>query len=154
MDWNELRTGLWRPILEDENGKPLADLGLLAKPTRLAIIPWLLVFFMVIKVIFDLMVVMFLDRYLVKPIYVFGEFGVCALLLGGISFVYLIALKLFANISMTSTPLPLVTVMAVLTGVSSILMGLLAEILVCTYFESQQRTNYMVRERINFESAE
>jgi len=34
-----------RPTLEDENGKPLADLGLLAKPTRLAIVPWLLVFF-------------------------------------------------------------------------------------------------------------
>jgi dolichol-phosphate mannosyltransferase len=44
--------------------------------------------------------------------------------------------------------------MAALTGVSSILMGLLAEILVRTYFESQRRTNYMVRERINFESAE
>jgi len=42
---SELRTGLWRPTLEDENGKPLADLGLLAKPARLAIVPWLLVFF-------------------------------------------------------------------------------------------------------------
>jgi hypothetical protein len=42
---SELRTGLWRPTLEDEIGKPLADLGLLAKPTRLAIVPWLLVFF-------------------------------------------------------------------------------------------------------------
>jgi len=42
---DELRTGLWRPTLEDENGKPLANLGLLAKPTRLAIVPWLLVFF-------------------------------------------------------------------------------------------------------------
>ena len=38
---NELRTGLWRPTLEDENGKPLAGLGLLAKPTRLAIVLWL-----------------------------------------------------------------------------------------------------------------
>src|SRR5215831_6224419 len=42
---HELRTGLWRPTLEDENGKPLAGLGLLAKPTHLAIVPWLLVFF-------------------------------------------------------------------------------------------------------------
>jgi glycosyltransferase involved in cell wall biosynthesis len=107
----------------------------------------------VIKVILDLMVVTFLDRYLAKPIYVFGGFGMAALFLGGISFVYMIALKLFADVSMISTPLPLVTVMAALTGVSSILMGLLAEILVRTYFESQRRTNYMVRERINFESA-
>jgi hypothetical protein len=39
-----LLTG-YRPTLEDENGKPLADLGLLAKPTRLAIVPWLVIFF-------------------------------------------------------------------------------------------------------------
>jgi glycosyltransferase involved in cell wall biosynthesis len=108
----------------------------------------------VIKVILDLMVVKFLERYLAKPIYVFGGFGLAALFLGGVSFIYMIALKLFADVSMISTPLPLVIVMAVLTGISSILMGLLAEILVRTYFESQQRTNYVVRERINFESAE
>jgi hypothetical protein len=41
---NELPTS-FRPTLEDENGNPLADLGLLAKPTRLAIVSWLLVFF-------------------------------------------------------------------------------------------------------------
>jgi dolichol-phosphate mannosyltransferase len=108
----------------------------------------------VIKVILDLIVVKFLDKYLVKPIYVFGGFGVAALCLGAISFFYMIALKLFAGVSMISTPLPLVTVMALLTGVSSILMGLLAEILVRTYFESQQRTNYIVRERINFEGVD
>jgi hypothetical protein len=42
-----LRTGLWRPTLEDENGKSLVGFSLLAKPTRLAIVPWLLVFFIV-----------------------------------------------------------------------------------------------------------
>jgi dolichol-phosphate mannosyltransferase len=44
--------------------------------------------------------------------------------------------------------------MGLMTGVSSILMGLLAEMMVRTYFESQQRTNYMVRERINFDPAD
>jgi glycosyltransferase involved in cell wall biosynthesis len=104
----------------------------------------------IIKVVLDLIVVTFLDRYLTKPIYVFGGFGVLALLCGAFSFALMIALKLFQHISMISTPLPLVTVMAVLTGVSSILMGLLAEIMVRTYFESQHRTNYRIRERINF----
>src|SRR5262249_6720956 len=108
----------------------------------------------VVKVILDLVVVKFLDRYLVKPIYVFGGFGIAALALAGASFCYMIALKVFADVSMIATPLPLVVVMGALTGISSILMGLLAEILVRTYFESQQRTNYIVRERINFESAE
>jgi glycosyltransferase involved in cell wall biosynthesis len=108
----------------------------------------------IIKVILDLIVVKFLDRYMVKPIYVFGGFGILSLLFGAASFVAMIVLKILDNISMISTPLPLVTVMALMTGVSSILMGLLAEMLVRTYFESQQRTNYHVRERINFERAE
>jgi dolichol-phosphate mannosyltransferase len=108
----------------------------------------------ILKVILDLIVVKFLDRYMVKPIYVFGGFGILSLFFGAVSFVAMIVLKVVDNISMISTPLPLVTVMAVMTGVSSILMGLLAEMLVRTYFESQQRTNYHVRERINFDRAE
>lgn len=107
----------------------------------------------VIKVILDLIVVKFLDRYLAKPIYVFGGFGILALLVGGGSFVWMMALKLLEDISMISTPLPLVTVMCALTGVSSILMGLVAEIVVRTYFESQRRSIYMVRERINCSKA-
>jgi dolichol-phosphate mannosyltransferase len=108
----------------------------------------------IFKVILDLIVVKFLDRYLVKPIYVFGGFGVLAIIFGLVSFVVMIALKVFDEISMISTPLPLVTVTAMLTGISSILMGLLAEILVRTYFESQQLKNYHVREYINFDSVE
>jgi len=107
----------------------------------------------IVKVILDLIVVKFLDRYMVKPIYVFGGFGILSLVFGAVSFMAMIVLKIVDNISMISTPLPLVTVMAVMTGISSILMGLLAEMLVRTYFESQQRTNYHVRERINFERA-
>ena len=108
----------------------------------------------VAKVILDLIVVKFLDQYMVKPIYVFGGFGILSLLFGAFSFVLMISLRMFAHISMISTPLPLATVMGVMTGATSILMGLLAEILVRTHFELQQRTNYMVRERINFESSE
>src|SRR5262249_39772950 len=89
----------------------------------------------IVKVILDLMVVRFLDRYLAKPIYVFGGFGVLALLLGAASFAYMIVLKLFWGVSMIATPLPILTAIAGLTGVSSLLMGLLAEILVRTYFE-------------------
>jgi glycosyltransferase involved in cell wall biosynthesis len=108
----------------------------------------------IFKVILDLIVVKFLDRNFVKPIYVFGGFGILSLLLGAASFLLMLALRWFEGISMISTPLPLVTVMGLMTGVSSILMGLLAEMMVRTYFESQQRTNYMVRERINFDPAD
>jgi len=107
----------------------------------------------IFKVILDMIVVKFLDRHFVKPIYVFGGFGILSLLLGAASFLLMLALRWFEGISMISTPLPLVTVMGIMTGISSILMGLLAEMVVRTYFESQQRTNYMVRERINFDRA-
>jgi dolichol-phosphate mannosyltransferase len=56
---------------------------------------------------------------------------------------------------MILTPLPVLAALLVLVGVLSSLMGLLAEILVRTYFESQQRPAYLVGTRVNFdESAE
>jgi dolichol-phosphate mannosyltransferase len=99
----------------------------------------------VVKVVLDLIVVTFLDRYLVKPIYVFGGFGIAGLILSGLTFLLMVWLRLMEGIAMISTPLPLVVVMTFLVGVLSILMGLLAEIMVRTYFESQQRTHYVVR---------
>ncbi len=98
----------------------------------------------VFKVVLDLIVVTFLDRYLAKPIYVFGGFGALALLAGTVAFVTMIVMKFGWHISMISTPLPLVVVMTFLVGVLSILMGLLAEIMTRTYFESQQRAHYLV----------
>ncbi len=105
----------------------------------------------IFKVILDLIVVVFLDRYFVKPIYIFGGFGLLSLLVGGVSFIFMVALRLLADISIISTPLPLMTVFAALMGILSILLGLVAEMLVRTYFESQQRPQYLVRERINFD---
>ena len=75
----------------------------------------------IVKVILDLIVVKFLDRYMVKPIYVFGGFGILSLVFGAVSFMAMIVLKIVDNISMISTPLPLVTVMAVMTGISTTL---------------------------------
>ena len=102
------------------------------------------------KVLLDLMVVKFLDRNFVKPIYVFGGFGLvtlfCSLIFGTI----MVYLKVFKGISMILTPLPLLTALTFLVGFMSLLMGLLAEMLVRTYFESQDRAAYHVRELINF----
>lgn len=104
----------------------------------------------VVKVILDLIVVKFLDRYLVKPIYVFGGFGVLSLVTSLGAAAVMMGLKIFGGISMISTPLPLLAAMTFLVGVLSILMGLLAEIMVRTYFESQNRPHYLVRNLYNF----
>src|SRR5262249_47441229 len=101
-------------------------------------------------VVLDLIVVKFLDRNFVKPIYVFGGFGLISLALSFFFGALVFYLKIFKGVSMILTPLPLLTALTFLVGFMSLLMGLLAEMLVRTYFESQGRTAYHVRELINF----
>jgi dolichol-phosphate mannosyltransferase len=106
----------------------------------------------ILKVMLDLMVVRFLDRWIGKPIYIFGGFGVLCFFVAAISFTYMLYLKFFSNLSMIQTPLPLLVVMSIMIGVMSIGLGLVAEIMVRTYFESQGKNTYHTRELINFPS--
>ncbi len=104
-----------------------------------------------LKVVLDLMVVKFLSRYLVKPIYVFGGFAAACFSLSTLAFMYMLYLKFAAGVSMIQTPLPVLIAMLILVGVMSIMMGLIAEILMRTYFESRGLPAYSVRERLNFD---
>ncbi|MBF0293674.1 MAG: glycosyltransferase family 2 protein [Magnetococcales bacterium] len=103
----------------------------------------------IFKVILDLIVVKFLDKYFVKPIYLFGSFGLFSLLLSLLSGGWAVYLKFFKNESFIVTPLPLVSVMTFMIGIVAILLGLVAEMLVRTYFESQGRRTYQIGETIN-----
>ncbi len=98
------------------------------------------------KVFLDLILVKFLARYLTKPIHLFGGFGLLSLLAGIVFAVTALYLKLCIGVSFILTPLPLLTVLCLLTGVLSILLGLLAELVVRTYFESQNKSIYMIEE--------
>ncbi len=104
------------------------------------------------KVILDLLVVKFLDSYLVKPIYVFGGFGLVSLAVSILICLLMIWLKLVEGVYMIQTPLPIMAAMTFLVGVLSILMGILAEMMVRTYFESSGRRSYSVRETVNFQA--
>lgn len=103
-----------------------------------------------IKVIFDLMTIKFMASYQTKPIYVFGTFGVIAFFLSLIAGVWAIVLKFYGT-SFILTPLPVITVVMLAISVQFFLMGLLAELSVRTYHESQDKTIYAVREKIGFE---
>lgn len=103
----------------------------------------------IVKVILDLMVVKFLASYADKPIYVFGGFGLASIALSFTSGVLALYLKFFQNTSFILTPLPLLVVLSFITGVMSILMGLIAEIIMRTYYESQGKQVYLVRDTIN-----
>src|SRR6516165_9440345 len=107
----------------------------------------------VIKVLLDLLVVKFLDRAAAKPMYVFGGCGVFSLFVSGCAFLWMIILKLFFGTSFISTPVPLMVVMAFMIAMMCILLGLLAEMIMRTFHESQGKTVYSVRSVRNMEQA-
>ena len=102
-----------------------------------------------VKVVFDLMTIKFMAEYHTKPIYVFGTFGMIAFFLSMVATVWAIVLKV-EGISFIQTPLPVVAVVMLAISVQFFLMGLLAELLVRTYHESQDKAIYAVRERVGF----
>jgi glycosyltransferase involved in cell wall biosynthesis len=104
-----------------------------------------------VKVVFDLITIKFMSRYQTKPLYVFGTFGMLAFLLSIISGIWAIVLKFAYGVSFILTPLPLITIVMLAISFQFILMGLLAELLVRTYHESQDKSIYAVREKIGFE---
>lgn len=105
------------------------------------------------KVVLDLLVVKFLGTYSTKPIYFFGGLGF--LLMGGGVLAALVTLleKVFQGVWVHQNPMLLVGVFLFLTGVQSLFLGLLAEIGIRTYHESQARPIYMVRERQNLRAS-
>lgn len=105
-----------------------------------------------VKVLLDLIVIKFLDKFFTKPIYVFGGFGILSLAVSACSFIFMLYLKFFEDVSFILTPLPLLVAITFLIGIMSILMGLLAEIMVRTYFESQNKTAYSIASVINLET--
>src|SRR6266568_2264340 len=87
------------------------------------------------NVLLDLILVNFLWKYGTKPMHVFGKFGLFNVLLSFLSFLAMVWFKLWGHKSFVETPLPLLTIMFFLIGCLSVLMGLLAEMTMRTYYE-------------------
>ena len=102
----------------------------------------------VFKVLLDLFPVKFLTSYSSKPIYLFGGTGIALITFSFISLLYLGIRRIIAKISPFSSPLFTIEIMIASMGFQSILMGLIAELLVRTYHESQNKPVYTVREVI------
>ncbi|MFN2453435.1 MAG: glycosyltransferase family 2 protein [Pyrinomonadaceae bacterium] len=100
-----------------------------------------------LKVVFDLMTIKFMASYQTKPIYVFGTFGMIAFAVSFLAGLWAI-IKKFEGVSFILTPLPVLTIVMFAVGVQFLLMGLLAEMQVRTYHESQAKPIYAVREKI------
>jgi glycosyltransferase involved in cell wall biosynthesis len=106
-----------------------------------------------IKVLFDLLTIKFMASYQTKPIYIFGAFGVLSFFVSIIAGLWALILKLMHKADFIQTPLPIIAIVLFAVGIQFLLMGLLAEMLVRTYHESQSKRIYAVREMIGFEKS-
>lgn len=102
----------------------------------------------VLKVLMDLMTVRFLDRYMLKPMYLFGFWGFLSLV-ASLGFSIWAVYMRTRGYFFTDTPLPMMAVFSFMTGVICILMGLLAEMTTRTFHESQNKAIYLVRKTRN-----
>lgn len=103
----------------------------------------------IIKVLFDLILIKFLFKYSTKPIYIFGSVGLLSFLISFISFFYAIYLKIFEGRSFILTPLLLIATTCFIMGFMAFLMGLLAELITRTYYESQKKSIYEISSSFN-----
>lgn len=103
------------------------------------------------KVILDLIVIQFMARYMQKPIHFFGGFGLINLAFSFLTFGWMLSLKLFWDTAFSVTPLPMLVILFFLIGMQSIFFGVLAEIQMRTYYESQDKDAYQIEDKINFD---
>jgi len=98
------------------------------------------------RVIMDLVTVFFMKKFLTRPMHVFGLFGLISFGVGLFLGLYLTILKLGFDQNIGDRPLLILAVVLLLAGVQLFSFGLLAEVLMRTYHESQGRPIYRVRE--------
>ncbi len=102
----------------------------------------------VLKVLMDLMTVKFLDKYMLKPMYLFGFWGMIFFLASFVFAVWTFYMRT-QGYFFTATPLPMMAVFSFMTGMICVLMGLLAEMITRTFHESQDKSIYLVRSTRN-----
>ncbi|HMU94272.1 MAG TPA: glycosyltransferase family 2 protein [Anaerolineales bacterium] len=103
------------------------------------------------KVVLDLFTVKFLISYSSKPIYLFGGAGGFLMVISAIIMLYLFVRRIFFLVAIANSPLLQMSAMFFILGFQSILLGLIAELLVRTYHESQRKPTYTIRTMINLE---
>jgi glycosyltransferase involved in cell wall biosynthesis len=104
-----------------------------------------------IKILFDLITIKFLSSYVTKPLYLFGTAGLVCLAISLLSFAFSLYYRFVEGVHLNRMPLATLSMIMFAMGVQFIFMGLLAEMIVRTYHESQDKPTYLIRERINIE---
>lgn len=103
-----------------------------------------------VRVILDIFLVKFLNDYLNKPLYVFGPIGLTLMGLGFLIMLYLSVEKLFFGASIGGRPLLILGVLLFLSGLQLLSTGIVAEVVIRTYYESKRDVPYRVEKVLNF----
>ncbi|OGO05669.1 MAG: glycosyl transferase [Chloroflexi bacterium RBG_13_56_8] len=98
------------------------------------------------RVLLDLFTVSFLLNYAVKPMQIFGRWGLLSTFIGFAIALYLTLLKIFTETSLADRPLLWLAILLIIVGIQFISMGLLGELVVRTYHETQNKPIYAIRE--------
>ena len=106
----------------------------------------------IFKVVLDLITVKFLLSYSTKPMRLFGPLGFGAIFLSALSGMASLYMKLFDELSLNRNPLFLLSILVFFIGIQLVSLGLIAEINVRTYHESQDKSIYVVKEIIGGKS--
>ncbi len=101
------------------------------------------------RVIADLLLMLFFKKYMQRPMHLFGRWGIIILLAGILLNFYLLILKILGN-DIWGKPLLLLAILLTLAGFQLITIGILAEILMRTYYESQDKTPYRIKRIVTY----
>lgn len=99
----------------------------------------------VFKVVADMMLLLFIRKYFQRPIHLFGIFGVLLIILGIFINIYLLIVKLGFGEDIGNRPLLIFGVMIILGGIQLFTIGIVMELLIRTYYESQQKRPYRIK---------
>ncbi len=102
-----------------------------------------------VKVILDLFTVQFLMKFSQKPIYLFGGVGLGLMTISVALFLWLAIRRIVAAVSVLGSPWFQISVMMFILGFLAVLLGLIAELVMRTYYESQDKKTYAIREVVN-----
>ncbi|MBK7338010.1 MAG: glycosyltransferase family 2 protein [Saprospirales bacterium] len=98
-----------------------------------------------VKVMSDLLFMLFLKRYLQKPMHLFGNAGLLLFAIGALINLYLAFIKIVLGQDIWGKPLLILGLMLVLAGIQLITVGFVLEMQMRTYYESQQKRPYKIR---------
>ncbi len=132
------------PALADDLGARIAEVQVHHRPRRAGVSKYGLS--RTIRVLLDLITVKFLSSYSTRPIQVFGSIGLASSLVGLLITGVLGFERVFLGVPLAQRPLVWLGILLTLMGLQFITMGLLGELLVRTYHESQNKPVYRVAE--------